>query len=29
MALRGKYYEMYELQQLEALVEQGGEQHEQ
>ena len=28
MALSGKYYEMYELQQLEALVEQGGEQHE-
>ena len=25
MALRGKYYEMYELQQLEALVEMGGE----
>ena len=25
MALRGKYYEMYELQQLEALVEKGGE----
>lgn len=24
MALRGQYYEMYELQQLEALVEQGG-----
>ncbi len=26
MARKGKYYEMYELQQLEALVEQGGEQ---
>ncbi|MET3574842.1 ABC transporter ATP-binding protein [Bhargavaea ullalensis] len=25
MALRGQYYEMYELQRLEALVEQGGE----
>ena len=28
MALKGTYYEMYELQQLEALVEQGGELHE-
>lgn len=28
MALHGTYYEMYELQQLEALVEQGGDQHE-
>ena len=28
MGLKGKYYEMYELQQLEALVEQGGDVHE-
>ena len=28
MSLQGKYYEMYELQQLEALVEKGGEQYE-
>lgn len=28
MALKGRYYEMYELQQLEQLVEQGGDSHE-
>ena len=28
MALKGRYYEMYELQQLEQLVEQGGQAHE-
>ena len=28
MAMKGRYYEMYELQQLEQLVEQGGQAHE-
>ena len=28
MALKGRYYEMYQLQQLEQLVEQGGQSHE-
>ena len=27
MALQGSYYEMYQLQQLEQLVEQGGDGH--